>query len=145
MARAEHTEVVDAPAASCFAAVADLESHPSWQRAVRSVTVLERDGDGRPAVAESVTDAKVREVRYTLRYAYEPPTRISWTYVRGDAKHVEGEYRFEDLGDGRTRVTHRLDVDAGGPLVPGRVKQGLAEQAVQSSLRALARHLAAGA
>jgi len=141
MPRAEHTEVVDAPPETCFAALADLERYPEWQAAVKAVSVRERDGDGRPAVAQFRTDAKLREVRYVLRYHYAPPTSIRFDYVEGDAKRVAGEFRLQDLGDGRTRVTYGFDVDAGGPLVPGRVKRALADQAVKGTLSALRRRL----
>jgi ribosome-associated toxin RatA of RatAB toxin-antitoxin module len=141
MPRAEHTEVVDAPAEACFAELADLERYPDWQGAVKAVSVRERDGDGRPSVAQFRTDAKIREVRYVLRYRWDPPTGIRFDYVEGDAKRVAGEFRLQDLGDGRTRVTYGFDVDAGGPLVPRRVKQALAEQAVRGTLAALQRRV----
>ncbi len=142
-ASAERSETCEAPAEACFDVMADLEAYPSWQRAVKSVTVRERDAEGRPTVAEFVTDAKIREVRYVLAYHYDRPRRIWWDYVEGDAKTVSGEVRFEALDPGRTRVTYRLEVDAGGRMVPGRLKQQLAEQAVESSLRKL-RERAAG-
>ena len=142
MPRAEHAEVVDAPAATCFDALADLERYPQWQSAVKAVSVRQRDGDGRPLIVHFRTDAKLREVRYVLRYHYEPPERIYFDFVEGDAKRVEGEFRLQPLDDGRTRVTYGFDVDAGGRLVPGRVKQALAEQAVRSTLGALRRRVA---
>ena len=141
MPRAERTETVDASAEACFDALADLERYPEWQAAVKAVSVRERDGDGRPSVVTFRTDAKLREVRYVLRYRYQRPESIRFDYVEGDAKRVAGEFRLQPLGDGRTRVTYGFDVDAGGRLVPGRVKQALAEQAVQATLRALKRRV----
>ena len=141
MPRVEHSQVVAAPAEACFDALADLERYPEWQHAVKAVSVRQRDGDGRPSVVQFRTDAKLREVRYVLRYRYERPQRIAFDYVEGDAKRVAGEFRLQDLGDGRTRVTYGFDVDAGGRLVPGRVKQALAEQAVRSTLGALRRRV----
>ena len=143
MPRAEHTEVVDAPAEACFDVLADLERYPEWQAAVKAVAVRQRDGDGRPSVVQFRTDAKLRDVRYVLRYRYERPARIRFDYVEGDAKRVEGEFRLQALDDDRTRVTYGFDVDAGGPLVPRRVKQALAEQAVRSTLGALQRRVGA--
>ena len=138
MARATHAQVIAAPAQACFDVLADLEAYPSWQAAVKAVGAIERDGDGRPSVVEFVTDARVREVRYTLAYRYDRPRSIAFDYVEGDAKDVEGGFDLEDIGDGRTRVTYTLDVDAGGRLVPGKLKQSLADQAVESTLRKLA-------
>ncbi len=142
-ARAERTQTCDASAEACFDARADIAASPDWLSAVTGVDVRERDAEGRAAVVEFRTDAKLREVRYTLRYHFDRPRRISSDYLGGDAKRVENEFLLEPDGAG-TRVTYRIDVDAGGPLVPGRIKQSLAEQAVRSTLAALKRRLAAG-
>jgi ribosome-associated toxin RatA of RatAB toxin-antitoxin module len=107
---------VDAPAQACFDLVAELDRYPEWQTQVREATVLERDGDGRALVVETVSDAKVRTLRYRLRYAYDPPHGMSWTYVDGDIKDLNGAYRFEPLEGGRTRVSFRLEVDPGRRL-----------------------------
>ncbi len=71
------------------------------------------------------TDAKVRRLGSEIRFSYEQPGRISWVQEDGDLKAVEGSWELEDLGDGRTRATYRLEVDLGrrlgllirGPLV----------------------------
>lgn len=39
--------------------------------------------------------------------------RITWVQEDGDLKSVEGSWELEDLGDGRTRATYRLEVDPG--------------------------------
>ena len=107
---------VDASPEDCFGLVSQLDRYPEWQSQVRRAEILERDGDGRPLVVETTSDARVREITYRLRYAYDEPSRMSWTYVEGDMKDVNGEYRFEPLGGGRTRVTFRLHVDPGRRL-----------------------------
>jgi ribosome-associated toxin RatA of RatAB toxin-antitoxin module len=108
-------EVAAAPE-DCYALVVQLDRYPEWQSQVRSAEVLERDGEGRPVVVETVSDARVRELTYRLRYTHEPPRRMSWEYVEGDVKDLNGEYRFEALDGGRTRVTFRLEVDPGRRL-----------------------------
>jgi ribosome-associated toxin RatA of RatAB toxin-antitoxin module len=139
---AEHSEVLDADPARCFEAVAGFDTYPEWMPAFRDVRVLERDAEGRGVLVEFRIDAKLREVRYVLRHHFDAPRRISWDYVEGDAKDVDGEWRFEDAGDGRTRVTYSVSFDVGG-FVPGSVKRALAEQAVRSSLGALAKRVGA--
>ena len=139
---AEHSEVLDADPARCFEAVAAFDTYPQWMPAFRDVKVLERDAEGRGVLVEFRIDAKLREVRYVLRHHLDAPRRISWDYVEGDAKDVDGEWRFEDAGDGRTRVTYSVSFDVGG-FVPGSVKRALAEQAVRSSLAALAERVGA--
>ncbi len=139
---AEHSEVVEADVRRCFDAVTAFESYPQWMPAFRAVNVLERDEDGRGALVEFRIDAKLREVRYVLRHHFDVPHRISWDYVEGDAKDVDGEWLFEEAGPGRTRCTYRVSFDVGG-FVPGSVKRALAEQAVRSSLHALGRRVGA--
>lgn len=124
---AEHSVVVEASQQECFDAVTDFESYPEWQRAVKSVEVR---GDG---VVAFEVDAKVKTIRYVLRYSFEEPERISWEYVEGDARNVEGDYTFEDLGDGTTRCTYRLDIDP-GRFVPGPVRKVLGDQVMKSSV-----------
>ncbi len=138
---AEHTELLPADPARCFDTVAAFETYPAWMPAFRAVEVLERDGEGRAVLVEFRIDAKLREVRYVLRHRLERPHAISWDYVEGDARDVDGGWRFEDEGDGRTRCTYRVSFDVGG-FIPGSVKRALAEQAVRSSLQALSARVA---
>jgi hypothetical protein len=50
---------------------------------------------------------------------------LTWHQEKGELKSVDGSWRLEDLGDGRTRATYSLEVDLGrmlgmlirGPLV----------------------------
>src|SRR3954468_3796936 len=98
---------VNASPEDCYALVVDLDRYPEWQSQVRSAEVLERDGEGRPVVVETVSDARVRVIKYRLRYEHEPPHRMSWTYIDGDVKDLNGEYLFEPAGDGSTNVPCR--------------------------------------
>lgn len=139
---AEHTEMLPASPERCFDVVTDFESYPEWMSTFKDVKVLERDADGRATLVEFRVDAKLREVRYVLRHRLDRPEAITWDYVEGDAKDVDGSWRFEDAGEGRTRCTYRISFDVGG-FVPGSVKRALAEQAVRSSLTALSARVAA--
>jgi hypothetical protein len=130
----EHAEVIDGSPAACLDALLDFASYPSWQSAVKEVDV--RD-DGAVAF---VVDAKVKTIRYVLRYHPEPPSRLWWDYVEGDAKDVSGEYLLDDLGDGTTRATYRLDIDP-GRFVPGPVRKLLVEGVMRTSVRDLKRRV----
>jgi ribosome-associated toxin RatA of RatAB toxin-antitoxin module len=116
MLEGENSIEVGASCEECFGLVVQLDRYPEWQSQVRSAEVLERDSEGRPTVVETVSDAKVRVIKYRLRYSHEPPHRMSWTYVDGDVKDITGEYRFEPLGENRTKATYRLCVDPGRRL-----------------------------
>jgi len=129
-----HSEVIAADPVLVFDTVADFSTYAEWQGPVRSVDVR---SDG---VVAFEIDVKVRTIRYTLRYHLEPPKRIWWELVEGDPKHVSGEYTFEDLGDGSTRATYRLDIDPGG-FVPGPVKKVLRDQVMKGSVADLKREV----
>lgn len=116
---------IGAPIDEVWALVEDVEQAPAWQGGLKSLVALERDAQGRPVRCESASDAKVRTIKSTVRFSYEPPHRLSWEQEKGELKSVHGRWDLEDLGGGRTRATYSLDVDMGrmlgmvirGPLV----------------------------
>ena len=130
---AEHSEVMAATPAACLAALLDFDSYPDWQSAVKDAEVLEPGAD---PVVEFHIDAKVKTVRYVLRYHPEPPSRLWWEYVEGDLRSVSGEYALEDLGDGSTRATYRLEIDP-GRFVPGPIRKALTDGVMRGSVREL--------
>lgn len=132
----EHVEIIGAPPHAVLGVILDFETQPQWQSAVRECRVLERSPDGRPALVETVIDAKLRRVRYVLRYHVEGTRRVWWDYVEGDVKAIDGEYLLQDLGDGTTSTTYRLAIDA-GVFVPGPVKRLLTETTMKTSVREL--------
>ena len=89
--RVEHSELIAADPQACFDAITDFDTYPQWQSAVRECRVLSRDGQ-KGTLVETVIDAKVRKVRYVLRYHAEPPHRLWWDYVEGDVKSIAGGY-----------------------------------------------------
>jgi ribosome-associated toxin RatA of RatAB toxin-antitoxin module len=119
------TAEIDAPIGRVWELVADVESAPSWQGGLKAIHALERDDDGRATLCESESDGKVRTIKTTVRFSYDPPTRLSWAQVKGELKSLDGNWSLDDLGGGRTRATYSLDVDLGrmlgmmirGPLV----------------------------
>jgi carbon monoxide dehydrogenase subunit G len=122
---------IDAPLEQVWAVVEDVLTAPDWQGGLVEITALERDGQRRPTLVESVSDIKVRHVKTQVRFSYEPPTCLSWSQEKGDLKSVEGSWLLEDLGDGRTRATYTLDGD------PGRVLGMLIRGPVEAAARAM--------
>jgi ribosome-associated toxin RatA of RatAB toxin-antitoxin module len=135
-----HSLVIEAEPGVCFDAITDYETFPEWQAAVKEVDVLSRDKQGRGRDVRFHIDAKVRQVSYTLRYSYEAPHSITWDYVDGDVKSVDGEYVFEDLGDGTTKATYALDINP-GVWLPGPVKKMLTDQVMKRSVEDLKRRV----
>jgi uncharacterized membrane protein len=140
---AERTVEIEAPLERCYEIVADLESTPEWQDSMIAIEVLERDRQQRPTVCEITSDAKVRQVKSLYRFAHHPPDRMSWEQEKGELKALTGEWRLEDLGEGRTRAIYHLEADPGRVLglllrgpVEGKVKEFLTKDAAQGLKRA---------
>lgn len=126
------SEEINAPVDQVWAVIEDVLSAPDWQGGLVSMKALETDGDGRPTLVATENDLKVRTAKTQVRFAYQPPTRLSWVQEKGDLKSVEGAWILEDLGDGRTKATYTLDSDPGRVL--GMVLRGPVESAVRGML-----------
>jgi uncharacterized membrane protein len=123
--KGERSAEIAAPIERCYEVAADIENAVEWQGSLRDVEVLERDGQKRAVLVETESDAKVKNVRAVLRFSYDPPTSIRWDQEKGDAKSVHGSWRFEELGEGRTRATYALESDPGrilGMLLRGPIE-----------------------
>ena len=133
--------VIQASPDACFDALTEFERLPSWQGAVRSASVLERDAQGRGTVVEYEVDAKLKRVRYRLRQVYDRPHRLGCEYLGGDFRDFSGEWRFEPTADG-TRVELELRIDP-GRLVPRPVRAAISYAVMARALADLKRHLEA--
>ena len=131
--RAERQIVVEAAPQACFDALVDFDSYAEWQSAVKHCEVESRDDAGRGRRVAFDIDAKVKTVSYTLDYSYEEPHLLTWVYVGGDVKDVDGAFTLEDRGDGTTLATYSLRLDAGvwlpGP-VASMLRDGVMERAM---------------
>src|ERR671914_837820 len=132
MIEGEKTVEIDAPIERCYEIAADIEGAPEWQGSLQDVEVLERDGERRPELVETKSDAKVKSVRAVLRFSYDPPAGLRWVQEKGDTKSLEGWWRFEDLGEGRTRASYGLKSDPGRVL--GMLLRGPVEDRVRDFL-----------
>jgi uncharacterized membrane protein len=128
----ERSVEIDAPMERCYEIASDINHAPEWQGSLKDVEVLERDGERRALLVETESDAKVKTVKATLRFSYEPPTAIRWVQEKGDTKSLIGSWTFDDLGDGRTRATYALEADPGRML--GMLLRGPAETKVRDFL-----------
>jgi ribosome-associated toxin RatA of RatAB toxin-antitoxin module len=135
-----HSLLIEAEPAVCFDMITDYETFPEWQAAVKEVDVVSVDEAGLGRDVRFSIDARVRSVSYTLRYSYERPHLITWDYVEGDVRSVEGDFVFADQGDGTTLATYSLDIDP-GVWLPGRVKKMLTDQVMKRSVEDLKRRV----
>src|SRR5918995_2080161 len=121
----EASTEIDASIEEVWDVVVDIESAPDWQDGFNDVEVLERDDEGRVLVAETQSDAKVKTVKNRLRFSYEEPNLVEWRQEKGDLKSLVGAWELEDVGEGRTKATYRLEGDPGrmlGTLIKGPVE-----------------------
>jgi uncharacterized membrane protein len=141
---AEHQVVIGGSPQACFDALTDYETFPDWQQAIQSIEVVSRDKEGRGSEVSFHIDAIVRKISYRLKYHYEEPHRITWDYLGGDIKSVDGEYVFEDNGDGTTLATYQLALDP-GVWVPPPIAKALREQVMKRSMEELKKRVEAAA
>ena len=107
---------IDAPVDAVWAVVQDVATWAQWQSTLGQVTVTAQDADGRAAECEADIDAKITQISMRLECSYAPPSRMTFARTAGNLSALEGTWRLDDLGDGRTRATYELEVDPGGVI-----------------------------
>ena len=145
----EHAEgsiVIEASAAEVMDVITDYEAYPEWAD-VKSASVLQR-GEGGLAteVAFEVDVPVLGRASYTLAYQYAPgDAGLSWVTreARGAVSNISGEYLLDELDDGETEVTYRLNVEL-GVLLPGFVRTQGAKRVIENALERLKRRVELG-
>jgi carbon monoxide dehydrogenase subunit G len=110
------TAEIDEPLERVWEVVGDVEIAPEWQGGLKGMHALEHDDQGRATLCETESDAKVRTIKTTVLFSYDPPTRLSWAQQKGELKSLVGSWELEDLGDGRTRATYAIEAELGRML-----------------------------
>jgi uncharacterized membrane protein len=127
---ASYTVEIVAPRERCYEIAADVENAPRWQGSLEEVEVIEHDGQGRPELVYTKSNATVKKVDSELRFSYDPPGGITWEQEKGEVKWLTGSWEFEAIDDGRTRATYGLRGDPGrilGMLLRGPVEAKVKE------------------
>ncbi len=108
----ERTEVFDIPMEKFFQVIADYESYPEFVDGVSAIKILDRSGDV-STVEYSLN--LIKKFSYTLKLTEQKPDGLSWELVDGDIfKYNTGSWKLKDLGDGKTEVHYRLEVEFKG-------------------------------
>lgn len=131
--------VVSAPMALVWSIAVEVEDYPRWAGDVKSVTVTQRDAEGRPAQAKFSVGGFGLTTNYEVAYTYDEPNSFSWRLVSSnEIRHMDGEYRFSDRGDGTVEVTYRLGVDLKIPMI-GMLKKRAQKTIIHHALEGLRR------
>ena len=128
---------IDAPVDEVLDVLLDFERYPEWARDIKSVQVIDRDGDGRPGRVRFRAAAMGRSTSYTLQYQHSEPGRLAWELIEGDiTRRLDGSYRLTAADDRRTLVHYELEVELMLPL-PGFVKRRSQAKIMHTALREL--------
>lgn len=109
---------IDAPASEVIAVLTDLEKYPEWSSSIKSVEVLDRDGEGRPLKVKVKVEAGPLKDSATLNYDYSKlPTEISFSLEDANLlTAMGGGFAVKDNGDDTCTVTYSLGVEIAMPI-----------------------------
>jgi ribosome-associated toxin RatA of RatAB toxin-antitoxin module len=117
--------------ADLFAVVTDFDAYPRLFREMKSVRVVERDGN---RVRVEFKLEMVVAIRYVLDLVCDPTTsNVDWTYVEGEVvTGSQGAWRFVPERDG-TRMDYKVELKINAPL-PGFVIRRVTDALLAASL-----------
>lgn len=119
----EHTREIDAPARVLYEVVTDYEHYPEWLPEFRSARILRKEGN--EVDVEFVFAVPIKQIRYSIRVQHDPEKlETRWHFLHGEIiDNTEGGWRFESLGENRTRIHYRVGVSINVPVSKGIVNR----------------------
>ncbi|MFH1515193.1 MAG: SRPBCC family protein [bacterium] len=114
--------LVDAPKQKVFEMARRVEEYPDFMPDVEEVEVLERDDETGVAHIRWVGKVEVQSISKKVRWVEEAiwdseKLKCEFKLLEGDYKKYGGNWSFEDVAGGKTRIVLKLDFDLGLPLV----------------------------
>lgn len=133
----EGSIVIQAPPPRVIEVIADFEAYPEWAGEFKKAEIRERDSGGRAVRVYFEVSAGPVNAKYTLAYDYLPgDAGVTWSFVEGSPiKDLHGEYLLEP-DDGATRVTYRMAIDLGIPVL-GFIKRQGEKRIIDTALKGL--------
>ena len=98
-----------------FALVADVASYPQFLPWCRRATVHRADAHEMEATLE-IAKGPLRKA-FTTRNQLYPEHCIEIRLVEGPFRHLDGRWRFEDLGADGSRVSLTMNFEVAGGLI----------------------------
>ena len=118
MSEATRSIEVNVPIEKMFDVINDHKAYPDFLGSLGMVGVEIDSDDGDVKVVTHAIKKMGKVVKYTLRYTFDRPKKISWTMVKGQMmKDNRGSWVLEEAGEGRTKATYAAEVKF-GMLVP---------------------------
>jgi ribosome-associated toxin RatA of RatAB toxin-antitoxin module len=103
---------VAAPSDRILEILLAVEDHPSWQKEVSDVEVLERDERGRPAKTKVHISAMGQTGWYVVQYSYPDSNRFEYKLVDGDMMTKnDAAYEVKPREDGASEVEISMAMD----------------------------------
>jgi len=137
MATVTHSVSISAPPEKILGILLDVERHPSWQKEVDEVEVLERDEQGRPKRTRTVVRAVGQAAAYVVEYDHSSATGFEYHLVQGDVMTANDFVFSVEPGDGGvSRATLSQAIDIKWPL-PGFMIEKLTAKGVRDMLDSL--------
>jgi coenzyme Q-binding protein COQ10 len=133
MAQASRSVIVNVPPEKLFDVIVDYEKYPEFLPEVKKVKV--NAGQGSIKEVTYTVDIKAKVITYTLRHTAEPPSKLSWTMIKGEMmKGNDGTWALKPgTQPGTTEATYTIDLKLSS-LVPGFIEKALAEQSLPGLL-----------
>jgi len=129
---------IDAPVADVAALLFDPAGYPEWSSAIKSASVLEKDGEGRATKIEMMIKAGQVKDRVILDYDWsKAPNALTFSLDDADMlTEMTGGYTLTDSGDDRTKVEYELTVALSMP-VPAMMRTKAERDTIDLALKEL--------
>ena len=129
---------IDAPVADVTALLFDPAGYPEWSSAIKSASVLEKDGEGRATKIEMMIKAGQVKDRVILDYDWsKAPNALTFALDDADMlTEMTGGYTLTDSGDDTTKVEYELTVALSMP-VPAMMRTKAERDTIDLALKEL--------
>jgi uncharacterized membrane protein len=130
---------INAPVDRVFAVARDVETFPDYMPNVKSIAVIERDGDRVVTKWNAEAEDLRIKIRWTEEDIWDPAAKTcTFRQIEGDYKTFHGVWRFIDEGDGVTRFESELEVEYDVPLIGPLIRGLIAKKAKENLDQTLA-------
>ena len=142
--RSKNSIQIEAPVADVAALLFDPAGYPEWSTAIKSATVLEKDGEGRATKIEMMIKAGQVKDRVILDYDWSnAPAALTFSLDDADMlTQMSGGYTLTDNGDETTKVEYELTVALSMP-VPAMMRTKAERDTIDLALKELKEKLEA--